>query len=251
MTARLPSASGYALQVAKEHRWLPVLAGALPLPIPTPLALGRPGAGYPFAWSVYAWVPGEPATAGAIDDLPAFARALAGFLVALQRIDPSDGPPPGPHSAFRGAPLTTYDQDVQRALAVLGDRVDHRGATAVWRNALAASRPSLPVWFHGDVAVGNLLVRDGKLAGVIDFGCCGVGDPACDVTIAWTLLSGPSRQAFRAALDVDPATWARGRGWALWKALTTLAAHADSEPAKAADAGRVLDAVLAEHQRSR
>ncbi len=116
--------------------------------------------------------------------------------------------------------------------------------TGIWQAALDATWPGPPVWFHGDVADGNLLVRDGRLAAVIDFGCSGVGDPACDTVIAWTLLHGPSRAAFRAALDLDADTWARGRGWALWKALITLD---DEDPAKAERAGHVLGELLAEH----
>lgn len=120
----------------------------------------------------------------------------------------------------------------------------------VWEAALQATWQGTPVWFHGDVAAGKLLVRDGRLAAVIDFGCASVADPACDVTIAWTLLSGESQRAFRAALPVDPATWARGRGWALWKALITLAEHDDTDPIQAAPARWVLDQVLDDYRRS-
>jgi aminoglycoside phosphotransferase (APT) family kinase protein len=120
----------------------------------------------------------------------------------------------------------------------------------VWDTAIAAARDGTPVWFHGDVSTGNLLVRDGRPAAVIDFGCSGVGDPACDLTIAWTLLSGESREKFRDALSLDSATWARARGWALWKALITLAEHLDTNPGEAAKARRVLDQVLADHEQS-
>jgi aminoglycoside phosphotransferase (APT) family kinase protein len=120
----------------------------------------------------------------------------------------------------------------------------------VWQSALRAPWDGRPVWFHGDVALGNLLVRDGALAGVIDFGTCGVGDPACDLVIAWTLLSGASRKAFRARLDVDPRTWTRGRGWALWKALIIYASALHSDDAAAAEAKRVIDEVLSEYAES-
>jgi aminoglycoside phosphotransferase (APT) family kinase protein len=250
MTVRLPSAEGYAAQVDKEHRWLPVLAPHLPLAIPTPLAKGVPAEGYPFTWSVYRWITGEDAGVGRITDLTGFATTLAGFLTALQRVDPAGGPPPGQHSAFRGGPLDTYDAETRHAIDALRDRIPGDPAMAVWQAALRAAWDGPPVWFHGDVAAGNLLVRDGRLAAVIDFGCAGVGDPACDVTIAWTLLSGGSRRAFRDALAVDPATWARGRGWALWKALITLAGYVDTDPARAAAAQRVIDDVLVDHERS-
>lgn len=248
MSVRLPSAEGYVPQVAKEHRWLPVLAPHLPLPIPVPLATGVPGEGYPFPWSVYRWLDGEPAAVAGIGDPVVFATAVADFLVALRRVDPAGGPPPGQHSAFRGGPLTTYDGEVRSALRVLADRVDGAAALAVWEEALAAGWRGPPVWFHGDVAVGNLLVRGGRLAAVIDFGCSGVGDPACDTVVAWTLFDGAGREAFRAGLRVDDATWARGRGWALWKALIGLAAAPDADPVAAAPARTTLRSILADHR---
>ncbi|MEV4626067.1 aminoglycoside phosphotransferase family protein [Micromonospora sp. NPDC049523] len=249
MTVRLPSGPGYEPQVAKEHRYLHKLAPHLPLPIPAPLAMGVPGEGYPLNWSVYGWIEGEVAEPERIRDLTEFATDLAGFLGALQRVDASDGPPPGLHSAYRGGPLETYDDDTRRSIAMLGDRIPGDLATALWEAALKTTWERTPVWFHGDVAIGNLLVRDGRLAAVIDFGCSGVGDPACDVTIAWTLLSGPSREAFRTALDVDPGTWARGRAWALWKALIVFAGLAGAHPGRQAAEKLILDDILAEYER--
>lgn len=159
VSARLPSAERYRPQVEKEHRWLPTLAPHLPLPIPVPLARGSPGEGYPFPWSVYRWFEGETATAGRIADPCEFATALAGFLTALQRIDPAGGPPPGRHNFFRGGPLTVYDAETRKALTTLDGRIDTVAASAVWEVALAASWHGPPVWFHGDVAAGNLLVQ--------------------------------------------------------------------------------------------
>ncbi|GGO47433.1 aminoglycoside phosphotransferase [Streptomyces daqingensis] len=246
LTVRLPSAAGYAAQVEKEQRWLPVLAPQLPLPVPVPVAQGRPGAGYPFSWSVMRWLEGDTAANGHIGDLTGFADDLARFLSSLQRADTAGGPLAGEHSAFRGASLKTYDEETRRALAALRDRVPVETATAVWEAALDAAWLGRPVWFHGDVAVGNLLVRDGRLSAVLDFGCSGVGDPACDTTIAWTLLHGESRRAFRDALGVDEATWARGRGWTLWKALIILAAP---DSAHAEWARRSLANVLDDFER--
>ena len=249
MSVRLPSAAAYAPQVEKEHRWLPRLAPLLPLPIPVPLAKGKPGEGYPFAWSVYCWLDGEPATVGRIVDLVGFATTLAGFLTVLQRIDPAGGPPPGRHNFFRGGPLTVYDAETRQAIAALEGTIDANAATAAWEAALEATWHGPPVWLHGDVASGNLLVEGGRLSAVIDFGTSGVGDPSCDLAIAWTLFEGESRDAFRAALRLDDATWARGRGWALWKALITLAGHIDTDPLEAARARHVIDEVLAERER--
>jgi aminoglycoside phosphotransferase (APT) family kinase protein len=250
MSVRLPSAAPYALQVAKEHRWLPRLAPRLPLPIPLPLAMGASADGYPWPWSVYRWLEGEPATIERIADLSEFATALAQFLIALQRIDTTGGPPPGRHNFFRGGPLATYDGEARRAIADLDGRIDADAVTAVWQAALTATWRGAPVWVHGDVSAGNLLVRNGRLGAVIDFGSSGVGDPACDLAIAWTLLQGESRDVFRAALPLDRATWARGRGWTLWKGLISLAQYLDTNPLEAEQAHRVIDEVLADHQRA-
>jgi len=252
MTVRLPSGPWYALQVGKEQRWLPQLAPQLPLPIPVPLARGEPADGYPYPWSVYGWLDGEIATHAEIADLTAFATAVAGFLAALRRVDATGGPGPGEHNFFRGGPLTTYAEETVEAIAALGGEIDGEAAMRVWEDAVAARWEGDPVWFHGDVATGNLLVRDGRLAAVIDFGTSGVGDPSCDMVIAWTLFEGASRAAFRSTLGVDDATWSRGRGWALWKALITLVGHLREGNTKGeALARRDIDRVVADHAAAR
>jgi aminoglycoside phosphotransferase (APT) family kinase protein len=170
--------------VEKEQTWLPRLAPSLPLPIPAPLACGAPAEGYPFPWSVCRWLPGETAEAAPPADLAGFAADLAVFLGALQAVDASDGPAAGPHSFFRGGSLAIYDEPTRRAVAILGNEVDEASCLEVWDAALAASWTGPPVWVHGDVAATNLLVGDGQLSAVIDFGCSAVGDPACDLAIA-------------------------------------------------------------------
>jgi aminoglycoside phosphotransferase (APT) family kinase protein len=250
MAVRLPSAERYVAQVDKEHRWLPILATQLPLPIPLPLAKGAPAYDYPWPWSIYRWLEGDPASIDRISDLGRFASELAEFLAALYRIDPSGGPAPGAHSFFRGGPLTTYDAETRAAIATLNNEIDTAAATEVWEAALAATWTGSPVWVHGDVSPSNLLVEHGRLSAVIDFGCLAVGDPACDVTIAWTFFSGESRETFRAGLPLDGATWARGRGWALWKALITLV-HAQRRSTYEAERNRrVIGEVIAEHRRA-
>ena len=247
LKARLPTGAWYALQVEKEHRWLPWLAPQLPLAVPAPLAKGRPGDSYPWPWSVYGWIEGEPATTAPIANRQALARSLAAFLRALRAVDATDGPAPGRHNFFRGAPVAVYHAETEAALAALEGRIDTDAAADVWRTAVA-SEPSGPrCWFHGDVASGNLLVRDGALAAVIDFGSSGVGDPACDLVIAWTMFSGDDRRAFRESIDADAGKWQRARGWALWKALITLAKDIDGSQEEAAAACGVIDAVIAEH----
>lgn len=247
MTVRLPSAAAYSQQVDKEHRWLPRLAPLLPLPIPAPLAMGIPAEGYPWHWSVYGWIEGETARRERIADLSRFAADLAGFLTALNRVDPIGGPVAGAHNFHRGGPLSVYDGEARQAIEALRGRVDTQAVGAVWEAALAATWQGPPVWFHGDVAWGNLLVNNGRLSAVIDFGTSGVGDPSCDLAIAWTLFEGQSREVFRAAMAVDDATWARGRGWALWKALITAAGLIGNQ-SEFDHSWRVIDAVLADHK---
>jgi aminoglycoside phosphotransferase (APT) family kinase protein len=248
LSVRLPSAEWYREQVAKEHRWLPKLAPHLPLPIPVPLVMGAPANGYPWHWSIYRWLEGENAAIERIADMRQFATTLAQFLVALQHIDSAGGPPPGQHNFFRGGLLEVYDIETRNSIRALQGVIDPGAATEVWQAALDAKWHGAPVWVHGDVAAGNLLVKDGQLCAVIDFGCSCVGDPACDLTIAWTFLSGESRGAFRATLPLDEATWARARGWALWKGLITLVEHFDTNPVKAGEARRLIDEVLADHR---
>jgi aminoglycoside phosphotransferase (APT) family kinase protein len=245
LLVRLPSAAGYVDAVAKEQRWLPVLAQRLPLPIPAPVAVGVPGQGYPWPWSVYRWLPGDPADAAPPDDLMRFAVDLGAFLTALQRA-PGPGPKPGQHNWWRGGPVGYYDHETRHALEVLAGEVDVLAAMEVWDAAVRSVWDGRDVWFHGDVATGNLLVIEGVLSAVIDFGTSGWGDPSCDLVIAWTLFDGQSRDAFRRAVDADSAMWARARGWALWKALITMDWQHDDVVAYSS-ARRVVEAVLADH----
>ncbi len=250
LSARLPSAQGYVAQVEKEHRWLPVLADSLSWPVPVPVALGQPGHGYPFPWSVYGWLAGQPAGTVDLPDLTPFAADVARFLSDLQAVDSGDGPPAGAHSFYRGGPLVTYDEDTQECLSELNGWIDTEGARAVWNAALAAHEEVRPVWFHGDMAINNLLVHEGRLAGVIDFGCCGVGDPACDLVLAWTMFSGESRAVFRAGLATDTRLWARARGWAVWKALLQLK-ELRAAGGEVTAARRVLMEILEDHRAAR
>lgn len=186
LSMRFPSADRYVAQVDKEHRWLPILARHLPLAIPEPVAMGQPGSGFPRPWSIYRWIDGDPASVGRIADVTAFASDLAVFLAALYAIDASDGPAPGKHNFFRGGPLDTFDAQSRKSIQLLADEIDCDGATEVWEAALASTWDRSPVWMHGDVAASNLLVADGSLRAVIDFGCAAVGDPACDLVMAWS-----------------------------------------------------------------
>ncbi|MFZ7089227.1 aminoglycoside phosphotransferase family protein [Curtobacterium sp. RRHDQ10] len=252
MSVRLPSAAHYVAQVEKEQVWLPRLAPYLPLPIPAPIALGQPGEGYPYPWSVYGWIPGRPSAADTMGDTVRFATALAEFLRAFESIDAADGPPPGEHNFHRGGALAVWDDQARAALGILRGRIDTDVARRVWDDALATTWTSDPVWVHGDVGPNNLLVDDaGRLTGVIDFGGCGVGDPACDLTIAWQVFDGPSRAVFRHAMDLDDGTWARARGWALWKAMIVAAGMIGTVSPMPTRSWGVLDRVLADGGRDR
>jgi aminoglycoside phosphotransferase (APT) family kinase protein len=248
MVVRLPRIRRVTGQLDKDVRWLPMLAPLLPLAVPVPLAKGTPAESYPWEWGVYRWLDGENPTVGRISDPDSLARDLAQFVEALHGINPTDGPPPGEHNFFRGVPLAMRDEPTRTALAALRGTIDTDGATAAWDAALQTPEWSAPpVWVHGDLSPGNLLLQDGQLTGVIDFGGLGVGDPACDLIVAWNLLPADTRRVFRAELGVDDATWARGRGWALSVALIQLPYYRDTNPALAANARHVIREVLADH----
>jgi len=247
MSVRLPSAERYVAQVEKEHRFLPLLAPQLPLPIPVPLGLGTPGQGYPWPWSVYRWIEGERSGLQNIANLTEFAEDLADFLLALWKIDASDGPPAGRHNFHRGGSLEVYDTETRRSIEILSGEIDVPRITEIWEKALASRWMGKPVWVHGDVAEGNLLVRDGRLSAVIDFGSSGTGDPACDLVIAWTLFDDPAARAFRNRVGLDVQTWERARGWCLWKALITVAGEPGTNPLVKAQHRGWIDRIVVDH----
>lgn len=249
-SVRLPSAAEYALQVEKEHQWLPKLAPALPLLIPVPLAIGHPEFGYPWKWSIYRWLEGETAASAKIDNLTSLAVDLANFLIALQKIDATDGPSPGLHSFFRGGSLSVYDSETRHAIAALQDKIDTISANDVWKTALSTTWTHPPVWVHGDISAGNLLVQKGKLCAVIDFGQLTTGDPACDIAIAYTLFHGKSRETFQKKLPYDQGTWARARGWTLWKAMVVAAGFTNPYNSESQQCFRIIADVIADHQKN-
>ncbi|MFI2208814.1 aminoglycoside phosphotransferase family protein [Streptomyces sp. NPDC020141] len=241
-SVRLPRGDWAVGQAETEHRWLPHLAPRLPVPVPVPLALGAPALGYPWPWAVTGWLDGTTASADGLADPARTAVELAGFLTALQRVPAADALVPGPHPGLTAdSPLADRDRATREAIAALDDVFDARALTATWESALNAppwDRP--PVWFHGDLHTGNLLTVDGHLSAVIDFGGLGLGDPARDLMIAWTLLTAETRPLFRAALGVDDATWLRGRGWALATGLNAYTAYAPTNPRVAAQTHRQI-----------
>jgi aminoglycoside phosphotransferase (APT) family kinase protein len=246
LAVRMPRRQNSTPQIDKEQRWLPRFAPHLPLAIPAPIARGEPAHGFPWRWSVLRWLDGRDGHATANADSRDTALSLAAFVTALARIDPADGPPAGPHNFYRGAPLVQRDGYVRRAIAQSAHEIDAKAATRAWDAALAAPPwHGAPTWLHGDLAPGNLLFRNDRLVAVLDFGCLGVGDPACELIVAWNLLSADTRAVYRAALAPDDATWARGRGWAL-SSVVAIPYYRETNPTLADQARHTIAAVLSE-----
>jgi aminoglycoside phosphotransferase (APT) family kinase protein len=234
LSVRLPRREGPEVEDDLETRWLPVLAPQLPVAIPRPVARGKPGAGYPWYWSIHTWVAGDaPAGDLSADD-------IASFLAALRRIDTTDGPEP---SGGRGKLLAWRDESVRDALA----RVDAPGAAELWDEAMHAPQwERLRVWIHCDLDRRNVVARGGRLTGVFDWGGVGIGDPAVDDSVAWKLVAREDRDRLRELLEADDATWLRARGWVLSQALIALGYYTpENNPAIHAEATRWLAEVLA------
>lgn len=245
MVVRLPLTEGGADDLAMEQDWLPRLAGLLPTAIPEVLGVGDPAEGYPWSWSVYRWRRGDPPQVGALSEPVPLAKDLAEFVAAMRSVTL-----PRPPRAHRGGPMGLLDSSTREAIERLRkipeEQVDCDAATAVWESAVRATDRGERVWLHADLMPGNLLVDGGRLSAVLDFGCIGVGDPACDLFPAWNLLTGEASEAFREALGVDDATWERGRGRTLSQALIALPHYRGTNPAMADNARHVIRTVLEE-----
>lgn len=220
MAIRMPSAASYEPQVKKEARWLPFLAKHLSLPITQPLKVGKPTKDYPHIWSINQWIDGETARLGNVN-MHQLALDLANFLKELHQVNASQGPKSGQHNFYRGGDLSVYHEETMQAIENLADKIDQAKSIAIWQEALASKWEKAPVWLHGDLAAGNIIVEEGKLVGVIDFGIMGVGDPACDLVMAWTFFDEKASARFIKEMNLDEDTWKRAKAWALWKALIT------------------------------
>jgi aminoglycoside phosphotransferase (APT) family kinase protein len=243
LSVRLPRRRGSRVEwLDKEFEWLPKLAPLLPLQVPAPVARGAPGEGYPHEWAIYAWLEGEDAASAPLD-LASAAADLAELLAAFRRIDPTGGPP----AAGRGGSLRPRDEETRSGIAALADLIDAAAVTAVWETALAAPEwDGAPVWIHGDLDARNLLVRNRRITGLLDWGAMCVGDPACDVKVAWAVLDAETRPVFRELLEIDDATWARGRGWALSQAMIALPYYLHTYPVIVEQAWRWVGEALAD-----
>ncbi|MEV1082846.1 aminoglycoside phosphotransferase family protein [Streptomyces sp. NPDC050211] len=245
LSVRLPRHAGAIGQARKEFQWLPRLAPHLPLAIPVPAGVGEPDFGYPWPWAVSRWLDGEVATVEALAGSSTAAVELAQFLAALQQFAPEDIPAENTREDLTGHPLSDRDRATRVAIAEVDGVFDATAMTELWDAALGAPGwDRSPVWFHGDFHTGNLLTVDGRLSAVIDFGGLGTGDPACDLMIAFTLMSADSRAVFRDALDVDDATWMRGRGWALATGLNAYTSYAAVNPRVAVQTTRQITQAL-------
>lgn len=222
LVVRLPRVADKERHIEKEYKWLPKLTSQLPLAIPTPVAIGKPSSTYPFRWAIYKWLEGQPASDTPPSNLNKAASDLADFITALQRIDTTGAPTPK-RDYDRGMPLIRRDQHTRNAVAALTGKFDGDALIREWQRALdAAPWHKKPVWIHGDLDGRNMLVRNGHLSAVIDFGSMSVGDPAYDVMVAWKVFNGESRELFKRKLKVDEPTWTRSRGLALSQAVMIL-----------------------------
>ncbi len=245
MVIRLPKIGWAVENVDKEYFWLPKLAPFLPTSIPIPLAKGQPTNEYPYPWSIYCWLEGSNPKVDALQHPIALAHELAAFIRALHAIDLPDGP-----SSSRGVPLIEKDHETRQALAILEGMIDDKLVTQIWEKILKVpSWSSPPVWIHSDLSPGNLLLINNHLSAVIDFGMLGIGDPACDLIIAWNLLPSYTRAIFRSALQVDDAMWIRGKGWALSNALIALPYYKDTNPTLADNARHVISELVEDNKK--
>ncbi len=247
LALRMPLQPGAVGGLLKEVRWLPVVAPHLSLDVPEVVTTGGPGAGYPFPWTVVRWLAGDDALTGHLDSMHETAQALGHFVAELQGIDIADAPWPGSEGFVRGLPLVGRDAAFRANLAQCEGLLDVERVAQVWDDALAAPDwRGPPVWLHADLLPGNLLVRGGRLAGVLDFGAMATGDPAYDVTPAWHVLDRASRPVFREIVGADDATWRRARGLVVSGGVIALPYYLHSNPSMVATARRGIAAVLAD-----
>ena len=250
MSIRLPSAERYAEKVKIEHQWLPKLSSKLSISIPKPIAMGNPSKDYPWNWSIYSWIEGKSAHLLNLDEnsLEDIALQLACFLNELESIDSSNGPMPGKHNFFRGDSLIVYNAETRSIIEVLKDYINVPAAIKIWETAISSKWDKNPVWIHGDFSSSNILIKNNQLVGVIDFGGMAIGDPSCDLVIAWTFLKKKSREKFKPSLDLDQNTWNRAKGWALWKALITLEKISDKKSFQSTEQLSIIDEILNIHK---
>ncbi len=243
---RLPTAESYALKVPKEQNLLPRLSSSLSLPIPAPVKMGKASEIYPYPFSIYQWLEGRSLNLETLDENQKVVLAvdLANFLNELRSIVNVEGVSPGQHNWWRGDHVSVYDKGARDQISALSKEINSIKALSLWERACRTQWTQNPVWIHGDVAIGNLLVKRGKLSAVIDFGGMAVGDPACDLVMAWTYFSGKSREIFMKAIGVDEETWLRVKAWALWKATFELCQLTDRSSPETRRQKQIIEEVI-------
>jgi aminoglycoside phosphotransferase (APT) family kinase protein len=251
MLIRLPSAEAYALKVTQEQKHLPILSKNLSLSIPTPIKLGKASKDYPWNWSIYQWIEGTSLNIIPLKNLnlEQIALDLAKFLNELHAINSNNGFTqndllPGKHNFFRGGHPSVYDLETRSAIHSLKGFIDTHKATAIWEKAIESKWIKAPVWIHGDIASGNILIKEKKMTAIIDFGSMGLGDPACDLVMAWSFFNNSSKEIFQKYIEVDNDTWSRAKGWALWKALITIDSLKDKTCLESIRNKQIIDNIL-------
>ncbi|NRA73955.1 MAG: aminoglycoside phosphotransferase family protein [Rickettsiales bacterium] len=246
MLIRMPTQEYYALAVEKEQKFLPLLSDHLTVNIPVPLRIGVPSREFNFPFSIYKWLDGKSCDQVYLNDrdMEKLASDLAKFLKELQSINLMDGPLPGQHNWWRGDHISVYDKNIRKQIAQLSEVIDVDNAISFWKRACKTKWNKPLVWVHGDLAKDNILIKDNKLFAIIDFGCVGIGDPACDLVIAWTFLKGKSRERFISEMALDDNTWLRAKAWALWKASFELCQIDNKNVSDASIYKEIIETVL-------
>ena len=240
MSIRMPCAEQYSPQILKEFKWLPYLSEQVSIEITTPIALGMPSDDYPFHWSINNWIHGETTSYHTVSNLNALAIGLGKFLVEFEQVDASKGPIAGKHNFYRGGSLSIYNEEMLVGLSNVADLDRRDMIKEIWIKSLSSRWQQAPVWVHGDLACGNILIQNGQLKAIIDFGQLAVGDPACDLVMAWNFFDEGSRKIFRDMIQVDNHTWVRAMGWALWKTVCC--------PIKGTDIAKIVDEICRDYQ---
>lgn len=248
MLIRMPTSPEYALKVGIEHTFLPLLASHLSVQIPRPIKMGTPSQDYPYPFSIYEWLEGTSLNLLPLDTkaMEVLAFDLARFLKELHSISDIDGPMPGQHNWWRGDHISVYNKGARNQIALLEGIIDCKKALDLWEKACSTKWTQPAVWIHGDFAIGNILLLNDKLTAIIDFGGNALGDPACDLVIAWTYLSGNARKIFVQQLGLDENTWLRARAWALWKATFELCQLQDKNSLEAIKQINIIETILRE-----
>lgn len=231
MLARMPSYKKYAAKVEIEQKWLPKLAPNISLKIPNPLHIGKASTDYPFNWSIYKWIDGKSLNQVSRHnlDLEEIAQTLANFIKEIHKIDTTNAPEAGEHNFYRGCDLGIYQSQAIDNILTLKDIIDDKRAISIMQTATKSKWSKNPIWIHGDLAIGNILIKDNKINAIIDFGGMAIGDPACDLVLYWNFFEGKSQEIFKSELNLDQNTWNRARGWALWKACFEITSLQDNK----------------------